>query len=202
MDRFAKPDRAQGAIPAPSLVCGGTAGPPAGERGRQPQIRKAIAASASSAAPMFFSLSRHSSPVSRRRRRFGASSTASRAAGPGAESGATLIDLRRFNGGSEFAWTADGGLALDCVNAVRVVVAPGGLSWSTEADGGAAHPIAEAEAHHRPALRGDFVEIGRIVSQVPLEHEPSVGGHVPFDLVRHARSPPGRNRPPNPIPSS
>ena len=69
-----------------------------------------------------------------------------RAAGPGAESGATLIDLRRFNGGSEFAWTADGGLALDCVNAVRIVVAPGGLSWSTEADGGAAHPIGEAEA--------------------------------------------------------
>ena len=124
----------------------GAAGPSAGERERQPQIRKAIAASASSAAPMFFSLSRHSSPVSRRRRRFGASSTASRAAGPGAESGATLIDLRRFNGGSEFAWTADGGLALDCVNAVRVVVAPDGLSWSTEADGGAAQPIAEAEA--------------------------------------------------------
>ena len=48
-----------------------------------------------------------------------------RAAGPGAESGATLIDLRRFDGGSEFAWTADGGLALDCVNAVRIVVAPG-----------------------------------------------------------------------------
>ena len=69
-----------------------------------------------------------------------------RAGGPGAESGATLIDLRRFNGGSQFAWTADGGLALDCVNAVRIVVAPDGLSWSTEADGGAAHPIAEAEA--------------------------------------------------------
>jgi hypothetical protein len=63
-----------------------------------------------------------------------------------AASGATLIDLRRFNGGSQFAWTADGGLELDAVNGVRIVVAPGGGSWSTGADGGLAHPIAEAEA--------------------------------------------------------
>jgi hypothetical protein len=74
------------------------------------------------------------------------------AAGPGAESGAVLIDLRRFNGGSEFAWTADGGLELEAVNGVRIVVAPGGQSWSTDADGATAHPIAAAAAEARLAV--------------------------------------------------
>ena len=63
-----------------------------------------------------------------------------------AASGAMLIDLRRFNGGSQFAWTADGGLELEPVNGVRIVVAPGGQSWSTDAASGLAHPIAAAEA--------------------------------------------------------
>lgn len=63
-----------------------------------------------------------------------------------AASGATLIDLRRFNFGTPFAWTSNGGLELGPVNDVMIVVAPDGQSWSTDADGGLPHPIAEAEA--------------------------------------------------------
>jgi hypothetical protein len=62
-----------------------------------------------------------------------------------AASGAVLLDLRRFNGGSAFAWPADGGLVLDGPNGVRITLAPDGQSWSSGGDNADVYPIAEAE---------------------------------------------------------